>query len=55
MITWADGTVTTVYPPETPARPANATPVTGRAGHCRSDWFQSQVVQCHIVLLYLLT
>jgi DNA-binding XRE family transcriptional regulator len=26
-ITWADGTVTTVYPPETPARPAGATPV----------------------------
>jgi DNA-binding XRE family transcriptional regulator len=25
-ITWADGTVTTVHPPETPARPANATP-----------------------------
>jgi hypothetical protein len=25
-ITWADGEVTTVYPPETPARPANATP-----------------------------
>ena len=25
-ITWADGTVTTVYPPETPARSANATP-----------------------------
>ena len=25
-ITWADGTVTTVYPPETPARPVNATP-----------------------------
>jgi DNA-binding transcriptional regulator YhcF (GntR family) len=25
-ITWADGTVTTVYPPETPARPADATP-----------------------------
>jgi hypothetical protein len=25
-ITWADGTVTTVRPPETPARPANATP-----------------------------
>jgi len=33
MIKWADGAVTTVYPPETPARPANATPVTGRAGH----------------------
>lgn len=33
MIEWADGTVTSVYPPETPARPANATPVTGRAGH----------------------
>jgi DNA-binding XRE family transcriptional regulator len=26
-ITWADGTATTVRPPETPARPANATPV----------------------------
>jgi DNA-binding transcriptional regulator YhcF (GntR family) len=25
-ITWADGTVTTVRPPETPARPVNATP-----------------------------
>ena len=25
-ITWADGTVTTVYPPETPVRPAGATP-----------------------------
>jgi hypothetical protein len=25
-ITWADGTVTTVHPPETPARPVNATP-----------------------------
>jgi DNA-binding transcriptional regulator YhcF (GntR family) len=25
-ITWADGTVTTVHSPETPARPANATP-----------------------------
>jgi hypothetical protein len=25
-ITWADGTVTTVYPPEAPARSANATP-----------------------------
>jgi DNA-binding transcriptional regulator YhcF (GntR family) len=25
-ITWADGTVTTVHPPEAPARPANATP-----------------------------
>ena len=25
-ITWADGTVTTVCPPETPARPVNATP-----------------------------
>ena len=25
-ITWANGTVTTVYPPETPARPADATP-----------------------------
>jgi DNA-binding transcriptional regulator YhcF (GntR family) len=25
-ITWADGEVTTVYPPEAPARPANATP-----------------------------
>jgi hypothetical protein len=25
-ITWADGAVTTVYPPETPARPADATP-----------------------------
>ena len=30
MIKWADGTVSTVYPPETPARPANATLVTGR-------------------------
>jgi hypothetical protein len=29
-ITWADGTVTTVYPPETPARPANATPGQGK-------------------------
>lgn len=26
-ITWADGAVTTVYPPETPARPAGVTPV----------------------------
>jgi DNA-binding transcriptional regulator YhcF (GntR family) len=26
-ITWADGEVTTVYPPQTPARPADATPV----------------------------
>jgi DNA-binding XRE family transcriptional regulator len=26
-ITWVDGTVTTVYPPKTPARPADATPV----------------------------
>jgi transcriptional regulator with XRE-family HTH domain len=25
-ITWADGAVTTVYPPETPARSADATP-----------------------------
>jgi DNA-binding transcriptional regulator YhcF (GntR family) len=25
-ITWADGAVTTVYPPETPARPAHTTP-----------------------------
>lgn len=25
-ITWADGQVTTVYPPQTPARPAEATP-----------------------------
>jgi DNA-binding XRE family transcriptional regulator len=25
-ITWADGTMTTVHPPEAPARPANATP-----------------------------
>jgi hypothetical protein len=25
-ITWANGTVTTVHPPETPARPVNATP-----------------------------
>jgi hypothetical protein len=25
-VTWLDGTVTTVHPPETPARPANATP-----------------------------
>jgi len=25
-ITWADGTVTTVHPPEAPARPVNATP-----------------------------
>jgi DNA-binding transcriptional regulator YhcF (GntR family) len=33
MLKWADGTVTTVYPPETPARPANATSVAGRVGH----------------------
>lgn len=26
-ITWVDGTVTTVYPPKTPARPADAIPV----------------------------
>jgi hypothetical protein len=26
IITWADGTATAVHPPETPARPANATP-----------------------------
>jgi DNA-binding transcriptional MocR family regulator len=26
-ITWADGTVTTVYPPKTPARPTDVTPV----------------------------
>jgi DNA-binding transcriptional regulator YhcF (GntR family) len=26
-ITWVDGEATTVYPPETPARPADATPV----------------------------
>jgi hypothetical protein len=26
-ITWTDGTVITAYPPETPARPADATPV----------------------------
>jgi hypothetical protein len=26
-ITWVDGTVTMVYPPKTPARPADATPV----------------------------
>jgi DNA-binding transcriptional regulator YhcF (GntR family) len=26
-ITWADGEATTVYPPETPARPSDATPV----------------------------
>jgi hypothetical protein len=25
-ITWADGEVTTIYPPESPARPAAATP-----------------------------
>lgn len=30
-ITWADGTVSVVCPPETPARSANATPISGRA------------------------
>lgn len=35
-ITWTDGAVTTVYPPETPARPADATPASwprGLPGH----------------------
>jgi hypothetical protein len=32
-ITWANGSVTTVYPPETPTRrPADATPPSARAG-----------------------
>ncbi len=31
-ITWADGTATTVYPPETPGRPAGATPVNWPCG-----------------------
>jgi hypothetical protein len=36
-ITWADGTVTTVCPPETPARPVNATPANWPRGLPGSD------------------
>ena len=42
-ITWADGAVTTVYPPETPARSADATPANwprgsrSRRGQVRFD------------------
>jgi DNA-binding transcriptional regulator YhcF (GntR family) len=37
-ITWADGTVTTVHPPQTPARSANATPAHWPRGLPRSPW-----------------
>src|SRR5262249_52253366 len=32
-ITWANGEATSVHPPEIPARPADATPPTGRTGN----------------------
>ena len=37
-ITWADGTVTAVHPPEAPARPVNATPAHWPRGLPGSPW-----------------
>jgi DNA-binding transcriptional regulator YhcF (GntR family) len=33
MVTWADGSMTTVYPPDAPVRPVGATLAAGRTGH----------------------